>query len=48
MKLYLNGGKKYICFLDDNKKEIKNSILEINDIFNFKTQIIEFVNKINI
>jgi predicted type IV restriction endonuclease len=34
-RLYLNGSKKYIGIFDDNKKETKNEILSLDDIFNF-------------
>jgi len=33
-RLYLNGGKKYLAILDDQKKEIKKEILTLDDIFN--------------
>ena len=34
-RLYLNGSKKYFAFIDEQKKEIKNEILTLDDIFNF-------------
>lgn len=34
-RLYLNGGKKYFAYIDDQKKEVKNEILTLDDIFNF-------------
>ena len=34
-RLYLNGGKKYFAFIDDQKKEVKNEITTLDDIFNF-------------
>jgi predicted type IV restriction endonuclease len=34
-RLYLNGGKKYFAFIDDQKKEVKNEITALDDIFNF-------------
>ena len=34
-RLYLNGGKKYFAFIDDQKKEVKNEIMTLDDIFNF-------------
>ena len=34
-RLYLNGGKKYICTFDENKKETKTEIQTVDDIFNF-------------
>jgi predicted type IV restriction endonuclease len=47
-RLYLNGVKKYIALLDENKKEIKSEILTLDDIFNFSDklfQIVEFYDK---
>jgi len=34
-RLYLNGGKKYFAFIDDQKKEVKNEIATLDDVFNF-------------
>jgi len=34
-RLYLNGSKKYIGTFDENKKETKNEILTVDDIFNY-------------
>lgn len=34
-RLYLNGSKKYIGTLDDQKKETKSEILTVDDIFLF-------------
>ena len=34
-RLYLNGSKKYLAVLDEQKKEIKNEINSLDDIFNF-------------
>ena len=34
-RLYLNGGKKYFAFIDEQKKEVKNEITTLDDIFNF-------------
>ncbi|OAQ43538.1 restriction endonuclease [Pedobacter psychrophilus] len=34
-RLYLNGSKKYICTFDENKKETKNEIQTIDEIFDF-------------
>jgi len=41
-RLYLNGSKKYISFMDESKKEIKNEILSLDDIYNFS----DLINKI--
>ncbi|MBK7882680.1 MAG: type I restriction enzyme HsdR N-terminal domain-containing protein [Chitinophagaceae bacterium] len=42
-RLYLNGGKKYLVTLDDQKKEIKNEISTIDDIFKYAEAIIKVV-----
>ncbi len=34
-RLYLNGNKKFLSFIDEQKKEIKNEIVTLDDIFNF-------------
>lgn len=34
-RLYLNGGKKYFAFIDDQKKEVKNEIATLDDVFTF-------------
>ncbi len=34
-RLYLNSSKKYFAFIDEQKKEVKNEITTIDDIFNF-------------
>jgi hypothetical protein len=34
-RLYLGGSKKYFAFIDDQKKEIKNEIATLDDIFKF-------------
>lgn len=34
-RLYLNGSKKYIGTFDEFKKETKNEILILDDIFNY-------------
>lgn len=44
-RLYFNKSQKYIAFLVD-KKEVKTPINCLNDIFNFKDQIIDKVNEI--
>jgi len=42
-RLYLNGVKKYIAVLDENKKEIKTEILTLDDIFNFSDKLFQIV-----
>ena len=34
-RLYLNGSKKYLGTFDDNKKETKNELSSLDDIFNY-------------
>ena len=34
-RLYLNGNKKYFAFIDEQKKEVRNEIATLDDIFNF-------------
>jgi hypothetical protein len=34
-RLYLNGGKKYLVILDEQKKEVRNEITSLDDIFKF-------------
>jgi hypothetical protein len=34
-RLYLNSNKKYFAFIDEQKKEVKNGITTLDDIFNF-------------
>ena len=41
-RLYLGGQKKYFAVIDEQKKEVKNEIAPIDDIFNFA----ETLNKI--
>lgn len=38
-RLYLNGSKKYIAVLDDQKKEVRNEINVLDDIFKFSDQL---------
>jgi hypothetical protein len=39
-RLYLNGGKKYLVTLDEQKKEIRNEISSLEDIFKFSDLLI--------
>lgn len=39
-RLYFNGTKKYIATLDESKKEIKNELNTLDDIFNFAPALI--------
>lgn len=38
-RLYLNGGKKFIGLFDEKKKEKKNEISSLDDIFNFSSEL---------
>lgn len=42
-RLYFNGIKKYIAILDDQKKEVKNEIFSLDDIFNFSDLLVKAV-----
>lgn len=42
-RLYFNGTKKYIATIDENKKEIKNEISSLDDIFNFSDVLINVI-----
>lgn len=42
-RLYLNSSKKYIALLDDQKKEIKNEINSLDDIFNYSDSLLKIV-----
>ena len=39
-RLYLNGGKKFIGLFDENKKETKNEIETLDDIFKFSAELL--------
>lgn len=42
-RLHLNGGKKYISLFHDNKKETKQPILTIDEIYLFEKELLETV-----
>jgi len=42
-RLYLNGSKKYFVTLDDQKKEVKNEITSLDDIFRHAEILISIV-----
>lgn len=42
-RLYFNGNKKFIATIDENKKEIKNEISSLDDIFNFSELLLQAV-----
>ena len=43
-RLHLNGGIKYISLFDSNKKEIKEKIESVDDIYKFEKQLLQVVN----
>jgi hypothetical protein len=42
-RLHLNGGKKYISLFDENKKEIKESVESIDEIYRFEKELLKTV-----
>ncbi len=42
-RLYLNGAKKYFVTLDDQKKEVKNEITSLDDIFKYSEILLQIV-----
>jgi hypothetical protein len=42
-RLYLNGGKKFIGTFDESKKEIKNEIESLDDIFNYSELLLKTI-----
>lgn len=46
-RLYLNGSKNYIALFDENKKEIKNEIISLDEIFNYSEQLISAVGNLD-
>lgn len=46
-RLYLNGNKKYLVTLDEQKKEIKNEISTLDDIFKYSENLIQIVENYN-
>lgn len=42
-RLYLNGSKKYFVTLDENKKEVKNEIKSLDDIFSYTKVLFNIV-----
>jgi hypothetical protein len=41
--LYLNGGKKFIGLFDENKKEQKNEIETLDDIFKYSVELLKTI-----
>lgn len=44
-RLYFNGSKKYFVTIDENKKEIKNEISSLDDIFSYSEILFQIVEK---
>lgn len=42
-RLYLNGNKKYFVTLNEERKEVKNEIKSLDDLFNFSDQLLSIV-----
>lgn len=42
-RLYFNGSKKYIATLDEKKKEIKNEITTLDDIFKYSDVLLKTI-----
>jgi hypothetical protein len=42
-RLYLNGSKKYFVTLDEQKKEVKNEISSLDDIFKHSETLLNIV-----
>lgn len=42
-RLYLNGNKKFVSYFDDQKKEVKNEINTLDDIFIYSDQILNTI-----
>jgi predicted type IV restriction endonuclease len=42
-RLYLNGSKKYFVTLDEQKKEVKNEIISLDDIFSYSEVLFKIV-----
>lgn len=42
-RLYFNGLKKYIATLDENKKEVRNELNSLDNIFDHATTLLEIV-----
>lgn len=42
-RLYLNGSKKYIAILDEQKKETKHEIKTVDDIFEYSKNLVKVI-----
>lgn len=45
-RLWFNGEKKYIGFMDENKKETKFEISKLDDIYNYSEQLIKVMERL--
>ncbi len=45
-RLYLNGKKKYLAVLDENKKENRWELFSLDDIFNYSEQLFEVIKRL--
>jgi hypothetical protein len=45
-RLYLNGSKKYFVTLDEAKKEVKNEINSLDEIFNFSETLFQTIDNL--
>ena len=42
-RLYLNSSKKYFATLDEQKKEVRNEITSLDDIFKYSELLLKIV-----
>lgn len=42
-RMYFNGNKKYIATFDENKKETKNEISSLDDIYKYSKELIDII-----
>lgn len=45
-RLYLNGNKKFVSYFDDQKKEVKNEITTLDDIFTYSDYFLKTLENI--
>lgn len=46
-RLYFNSKQKYLCLIDENKKENKIAIENLNEIYNYSEKLINVITKID-
>lgn len=46
-RLYLNGSKKYFAILDEQKKEIRNEIVSVDDIFKYSELLFRIIENLD-